>query len=74
MEQWQQTETEAKRLYRSNRDKKIAGVCGGIAEYLDADPTVIRLLTALSILLGFAGVVGYLIAWVVVPERPWKPS
>ncbi len=59
-----------KRLYRSRRDRMIGGVAGGLAEYLATDPTVIRLAFALSILLGGAGVIAYLIMWVVIPEEP----
>ena len=59
-----------KKLYRSKKDKMIAGVCGGIAEYFDADSTLIRLLMGLSVLLGGAGVVAYIIAWIIIPENP----
>lgn len=61
-----------KRLYRSTTDKKIAGVCGGLGEYLAVDPTVLRLIVAIvCIATGiFPGVIGYIIAWVVVPEAP----
>jgi len=47
----------------------VAGVCGGIAEYFDIDPTLVRLLTLLFILLGGAGVITYLIAWIIIPEK-----
>ncbi len=61
-----------KRLYRSYTNKKIAGICGGLGEYLGVDPTVIRLVAV------FAGLatgvipflVGYVLAWVIVPEAP----
>jgi phage shock protein C len=61
-----------KRLYRSSTDKKIAGVCGGLGEYLAVDPTVLRLIVAIvCIATGiFPGVIGYIIAWVVIPETP----
>ena len=57
-----------KKLYRSETDKKIAGVCGGLAEYLNIDPTVIRLIWALVALSG-AGILAYLIAALVIPVR-----
>ena len=59
-----------KRLYRSYTDKKIAGICGGLGEYLGIDPTVVRLGAAiLCIGTGiFPGVIAYVIAWVIVPE------
>jgi phage shock protein C len=61
-----------KRLMRSAVDCKIAGVCGGIAEYLDSDTTVIRLVFALvTFVTGiFPGFVVYLIAWIVMPVAP----
>lgn len=59
-----------KRLQRSLSDKKIAGVCGGIAQYLGWDPTLVRLLWVVFTLLGGSGIVAYLILWVVMPEGP----
>ncbi len=58
-----------KRLYRSKKERIIAGVCGGIAEYFDVDPTLIRLLWIVFILMGGSGIIAYLIAWIIVPER-----
>ena len=52
----------------------IAGVSGGIAEYFDIDSTLVRLLTVLVVLLGGAGVVAYIIAWIVVPKNPEQIS
>lgn len=59
-----------KRLYRVNEGKVIAGVCGGIAEYLNIDPTVIRLIWAIVGLMGGFGVVAYLVAMLIVPVKP----
>jgi len=59
-----------KKLYRSKKDSMIAGVCGGIAEYFDVDSTLVRLITGLSIILGGAGVIAYIIAWIIMPETP----
>jgi phage shock protein PspC (stress-responsive transcriptional regulator) len=58
-----------KRLYRSVTDKKIAGVCGGIAELLNVDPTIIRVLFVFAGLATgiFPFVIGYIIAWFIVP-------
>jgi phage shock protein C len=65
-----------KRLYRSTTNKKIAGICGGLGEYLDVDPTVIRLAAVFGGLI--TGVipffVGYIIAWMLVPEAPASAS
>jgi len=61
-----------KRLYLSTADKKIAGVCGGLAEYLDVDSTVVRLATVVvAVITGVAPlVIGYLIAWFIIPKKP----
>lgn len=59
----------AKRIFRS-RKKKVAGVCGGIAEYFDIDPTIIRLIWLIFVLVYGTGLVAYLICWVVIPETP----
>jgi phage shock protein PspC (stress-responsive transcriptional regulator) len=60
-----------KRLYRSRVDRKIAGVCAGLAEYLEVDPTMVRLIAAF--LLIFTGFVPmtliYIIAWIIIPEK-----
>jgi len=60
----------AKKLYLSRKDKKIAGVCGGFAEYLDMDPTLVRLIWVMMALFAGWGLLGYLIAWLVIPEEP----
>jgi phage shock protein C len=59
-----------KKLYRSRTDRKVAGVCAGIAEYLDIDPTLVRLIWVATVLFAGGGVLGYLIAWIVLPEEP----
>lgn len=59
-----------KKLYRSNTDKKIGGVCGGIAEYLKIDSTVLRLIIAVISLFYGTGIILYIIAWFVIPEKP----
>lgn len=58
-----------KRLHRSNENKVIAGVCGGIAEYFDMDPTLIRLAWILFCVLGGSGVLAYIIAAIIIPEK-----
>ncbi|NLO83161.1 MAG: PspC domain-containing protein [Clostridiales bacterium] len=60
-----------KKLYLSETDKKIAGVCGGIAEYFEIDSTVIRLAWLLITVFTamFGGVIAYLIAWAIIPLR-----
>ena len=59
-----------KKLYRSGSDKKIAGVCGGIAKYLNIDPTIVRLIWALIVVCGGAGLLAYIICALVIPEEP----
>ncbi|MFH0833005.1 MAG: PspC domain-containing protein [Candidatus Aenigmatarchaeota archaeon] len=62
--------SKIKRLYRSGKDKILGGVCGGVAEYLNVDPVVIRLLwILLSLAWGF-GILLYIIAWIIVPRNP----
>ncbi len=57
-----------KRLTRSNSQKMIAGVCGGIAEYLGWDVTIVRLLWIVLTLAGGSGILIYLILWLVMPQ------
>ena len=59
-----------KKLYRSGKNRILGGVCGGMAEYFDMDPTVVRLLWILFILLFGTGILFYLIAWIVIPKNP----
>jgi len=56
-----------RKLYRSRNDSRIAGVCGGLGEYLDIDPTLVRLIFVLLALTGGHGVLLYIILWLIVP-------
>lgn len=58
-----------RKLYRSRKNKMIGGVCGGIAEYLGIDPTIIRLIWAFTTLFWGAGIIIYLLAWIIIPEE-----
>ncbi|VVB62490.1 PspC domain protein [uncultured archaeon] len=60
----------AKKLYRSRKNRVIAGICGGLAEYFDIDPIIVRLITLILVLSFGAGLIVYIIAWIVVPEEP----
>jgi len=60
----------AKKLYKSSIDKKLCGVCGGIAEYFDIDSTIVRLALVAFCLLGGSGILAYIIAALVMPDRP----
>jgi phage shock protein PspC (stress-responsive transcriptional regulator) len=57
-----------RKLTRSTTNRKIAGVCGGIAKYLNIDPTVVRIIFLLALLCGFFGFWAYLIVWIAAPE------
>ncbi len=59
---------DIKRLFRSNRNKMICGVCGGIAEYLNIDPTIVRLLWVVFGFTGF-GVLAYIVAAIIMPVQ-----
>ena len=59
-----------KKLYKSNTDKKLAGVCGGIAAYFNIDSTIVRLILAVFTLLGGAGILAYIVAALVMPNQP----
>ena len=60
-----------KRLTRSRKDKMLGGICGGIADYMVVDPTIVRLIFALATFFTavFPGVLIYLIMWIVVPKE-----
>ena len=57
-----------KRLYRSSSERKVAGVCGGLAEYFNVDPTLVRVLFVLATLAGGPGLLLYIVLWIVMPE------
>ena len=66
---------EYKRLYRSNQDRMIAGVCGGMAEYFAVDPTIIRLIFIGAAFLNPPGaVLAYIVMMIVVPVTPLSTS
>lgn len=58
-----------KRLYKSSTDKKVCGVSGGIANYFDVDPTVIRLIWVIFTLVGGSGLIAYIIAAIIMPDE-----
>lgn len=59
-----------KKLYLSSTDKKIGGVCGGIAEYLGMDPTLIRILWVIFAFAVGSGILAYIIAWMLMSNKP----
>ena len=58
-----------KKLVRSKKNRMIGGVCGGIAEYLGVDPTIVRLIWAFAAVFWGTGIILYLLAWVIIPEE-----
>jgi phage shock protein C len=60
----------SRKLYRSKSNRQVAGVCGGLAEYFNLDPTLIRVLFVLLAVLGGSGVVLYVAMWIIVPKQP----
>jgi len=60
----------SKRLYRSNKEKMIAGVCGGLADYFNLDPTIVRLIFILLLFAPPSGVLIYLVLWLITPLEP----
>lgn len=59
-----------KRVYRLKSDRKIAGVCSGLAEYFNIDPTIVRLGWLIAVFCWGGGLIAYLIAMIVIPEKP----
>lgn len=57
-----------KKLYKSNSNKMISGVCGGIAEYFNVDPTFVRLAWVLFLLVGGSGLLAYIVCAIVIPQ------
>lgn len=58
-----------KRLYRSETDKKIAGVCGGLAEYFNIDPAIVRIIFLALALFWGGGIILYIVFWICVPKK-----
>ena len=63
--------SEPKKLYRSRSSRMISGVCGGLAEYMNIDPLVVRLVFVITAIFGASiGFWVYIIVWIAVPEQP----
>ena len=62
---------KGKKLYRSKKNRMIAGICGGIGEYFGIDPTLVRVLWVLLTLvsMGILGILAYIIMWIIIPEK-----
>ena len=59
-----------KKLYKSRTNKKLCGVCGGLAEYLNIDATIVRLILVFAILFAGTGILAYIVAALVIPDQP----
>jgi len=59
----------AKKLYRSKMDRKIWGICGGLGQYFDIDPTIVRVIAIVSIFMSGLGLIAYIVMRLMVPER-----
>lgn len=64
-------ETTTKRIKRSNTDKMLSGVCGGLAKYFDIDSTLVRLAFAFAAIFAGTGVLIYLVMWIIVPKEDY---
>jgi phage shock protein C len=63
-------ETSPKRLYRSSQNKVLAGICGGIADYFNLDPVLIRIIFVVLLIASFGtAALAYLIAWIIIPKK-----
>jgi phage shock protein C len=64
-----------KKLYLSRTDRKLGGVCGGLAEYVELDPTIVRLIVVVIAIVTavLPAVFVYLIAWMIIPSKPFEP-
>lgn len=60
----------SKKLYKSNTNKMLEGVCGGVAEYFGVDPTIVRLAWVVFCALGGSGILAYIIAAIIIPSAP----
>jgi len=65
---------EPKRLYRSAGNRVLAGVCGGLGEYFNLDPTVVRVLFAFFAFAGGVGIVAYVALWIIIPDAGKSPA
>jgi len=62
------TQEPYRRLYRSTKNRMLAGICGGIGDYFDIDPTLVRILLVISVIAGGFGILAYIVGWIIIPE------
>ena len=63
-----------KKLQRNMQDKKLAGVCSGLADYFEIDVTLVRVAFVVAVLAGLSGILVYIMLWIIVPVRPYMPG
>ena len=63
-----------RRLYRSPTEKVIGGVCGGLGEYFDVDPVLVRIIAVLLVLAHGIGFIAYIVAWIIIPKREYDEA
>jgi phage shock protein C len=63
-------QTTYKRVFRSRKDRILGGVCGGIANYFNIDPVLVRILWVIAMFVYGFGFLGYIVAWIIIPEEP----
>ena len=63
-----------KRLYKSRKNKVVDGVCGGIAEYFDVDPVLVRIIFVLFFFLGGSSLIAYIVGMIIMPRAPYEPA
>ena len=61
---------ESKRLFRSRKERIVGGICGGLGQYLNVDPVLIRVIWAVLFFAFGAGFLAYILAWIIIPEEP----
>ena len=61
---------ETKKLYRITEGKMLAGVCAGVAEYFNIDPTIVRLAVVVTSFMGCIGLIAYIVGMIIIPEKP----
>lgn len=66
--------TSVRKIFRSRKERVIAGVCGGVAEYFNIDPVWVRIAWVLAIFVKGLGLVAYALCWILIPEREWSPA
>jgi phage shock protein C len=63
-----------KRLYKSRKNKVVDGVCGGIAEYFDVDPVLVRIIFVMFFFLGGSALIAYIVGMIIMPRAPYEPA